>query len=93
MKKVFFGLAVAAVALSASAFTNVKSFRATAYLTSLSSGVYTYSTGDPNCPSGQVQPCRIQTVGSYVLPTGGSIPAADVNDPTKIQILSRRSAF
>ena len=95
MKSLFYGLAVAAVALSASAFTNATTLRADAYLSGVDDlgTVYQYSTGTPNCPPAQVQPCEIRTVGSYQLPSDGTIPAADVNDPTKITILSRRTAF
>ena len=95
MKRVFFGVVVAAVALSASAFTSAETMRTDAYLSDLNSAgtVYDYSTGAPNCPSDDVQPCRIRTVGDYQLPTDGTIPAADVNDPSKILILSYRTAF
>jgi len=95
MKKVFFGLAVAAVALGASAFTNAQTLRTDAYLSGVNSSgtVYDYSSGAPNCPTDDVQPCRIRTVGDYQLPTDGTIPAADVNNPDKITILSYRTAF
>ena len=95
MKKVCFGLAVAAVALSASAFTNAQNLRTDAYLSDVNSSgtVYYYSSGAPNCPAGDEQPCRIRTVGNYQLPTDGTISAADLNNPDKITILSSRAAF
>ena len=81
MKKLFFGLAVLGIALSASAFTNAKSQLgrfATVYITGHSSGFYNYSTTDPEvCENEKELPCEVLS-GDYPITTPtGTISDAD----------------
>ena len=94
MKKVFLGLVVAVVALSASAFTNVNSSAQgpSRHVFSYDSDNETYEYNSNQSPScgGNPSPCLIQAVAPFTLPASGIISATDLNDPTKVQVISRQ---
>lgn len=103
MKRLFFGLAVAIVALSASAFTSVKpnaNRLTTVYITgkTIISGVtyYTFSDTDPGTTcQAQAEPCELETKGSYTVPSAPSplrFPASDYNT-TNFTTQSRQPQF
>lgn len=96
MKRLFFGLAVAVVALSASAFTGMKTPKlATYYVTGAgtSSSTYTYSSTDPlNCGDDLPSPCEFTTKQGYAPPAGNQIPRTDFV-PAKIIVVSTRPAL
>ncbi|WP_214228466.1 hypothetical protein [Pedobacter sp. B4-66] len=60
MKKVFFGLAVAVVALSASAFTNVKSFDATTKFYQTVEGTYSRTNPGVICSQSSSNACTVE---------------------------------
>lgn len=102
MKKVFFGLAVAVVALSASAFTNANSNKLVpaAYIVDFDAvnQEYIFELADPGaitCPNTSLTlPCGITPL-TYSLPTGTDrLPKAVVDSRgTDTQWDSTRSSF
>lgn len=88
MKKLFFGLLVAGVALSASAFTNAKpnldddTVYITAKVTDPTTHIeyYEFQSGPTGTCNSTISPCRVTTL-SYPLPTSAPFrfPVSDYN--------------
>ncbi|TKC07500.1 hypothetical protein [Pedobacter frigoris] len=96
MKKVFFGLAVAAVALSASAFTNAVRLNQ-AYVTGATgtapNRTFSYNQIEQDC-EGDENPCKLISAGSspFNFGTSGNIAESVVNGPN-VDIDSEKGAL
>lgn len=104
MKSVFYGLAVAVVALSASAFTNVNSSTSgkrltTVYVTgqsgSGSNARWIYDTTPQTCTESEPIPCQLEAQGDFSFPDApnNSVLKSDVNDPDKVDIVTTKPSL